>query len=307
MKKIFLAALLFSACSNHQHVVARINGESIMASDIAAQLRIELSKYDELGASDQNQQQVIRGQILERMTMDRILLQEAKQRGIHVSPDDFFTFLSKQRLSEDEAKQHLESIGVSYEFWRRQQEQRLIIEKLIQQVLNENIPVSDDEIRKYYLAHLQAFQVTPRYHARQILLSSADVAQRVLTLLKQGQDFTTLVKTYSQAPDKDKGGVMGWLSQNGSPEIFINSLEKLKPGEYSKIVQTDYGYHIFQLLEKSPAHQRALPEVETEIIHRLQETRGNEFLKTWLKDLHDRAKVEVNQETLQTITIGESS
>lgn len=305
MKKILFAALFFAACSNQQQIVAQINGESIVVSDIAAQLRIELSKYDELSASDRNQQQVIRGQILERMTMDRLLLQEAKQRGIHVNPDDFFNFLSKQRLSEDEAKQHLENIGVSYEFWRRQQEQRLIIEKLIQQVLNENIPISDDEIRQYYQTHHQAFQIAPRYHARQILLSSPETARRVLDFLKQGQDFTTLVKSYSESSDKDKGGVMGWLSRSGSPEIFIETLEKLKPGAYSNVVQTNYGYHIFQLLDKSPAKQRALPEVEMEIIHQLQAERGNEFLKTWLKDLRDHAKVEINQETLQTITIGE--
>lgn len=305
--KIFSLLLLcfFSACSASQHIVAKVNGESLLDKDVAAQLRIELSKYDDLSASDRHQQEVVRGQILERMVMDRLLLQEAKKRGIHVTPDDFFNFLSKQRLSEDEAKQHLESIGVSYEFWRRQQEQRLIIEKLLDQVLAEKLPISPEDISHYYRTHLPAFTVPARYHARQILLSNLEVAQKVFKLLKQGDDFTKLAKEYSQSPDKEKGGVMGWLSRNNAPETFIEALAKLRPGELSPPTKTDYGYHVFQLLDKSPAHEKPLPEAESEIMHTLQGEQGNELLKSWLKDLRDHAKVEIDQAALSLVTLKE--
>ncbi len=70
-------------------------------------------------------------------------------------------------------------------------------------------------------------------------------------IVEKGDDFTTLASLYSEDPGSAaKGGELGFMSRSGLVKEFADVAFKLQVGEVSNIVETEFGYHIIQLIEK---------------------------------------------------------
>ncbi|MEO8063064.1 MAG: peptidylprolyl isomerase [Pseudomonadota bacterium] len=117
-----------------------------------------------------------------------------------------------------------------------------------QKYLKDRTP-TEDELRAEFDAQVAATPLI-EYHARHILVSSEDIAKKVIEQLKGGADFGNLAKRVSA--DKGsavKGGDLDWFSPASMDKSFSDSLALLKNGEYTKTpVQTQYGFHVVQLL-----------------------------------------------------------
>lgn len=100
----------------------------------------------------------------------------------------------------------------------------------------------------------QAPTTADQVHARQILVLNQDLAERLLVQLKAGADFATLALQV----DPTTGGELGWF---GRGTLFLPDVEaaafELKPGEYSSILKTSYGYHIVYVIERDANHPLA--------------------------------------------------
>jgi len=117
-----------------------------------------------------------------------------------------------------------------------------------QKYLKERTP-TEEELRAEFDAQVAATPLI-EYHARHILVSSEDVAKKVIDQLKGGADFANLAKRLSA--DKGsavKGGDLDWFAPNAMVKPFGDALALLKNGEVTKTpVQTEYGFHVIQLL-----------------------------------------------------------
>src|SRR5438067_1640833 len=75
-------------------------------------------------------------------------------------------------------------------------------------------------------------------------------AEKLVTRLDKGEKFDVLAKQESMDPSKSNGGDLGWFSPDRMVPEFAGALIALKPGQYTrKPIQTQYGWHIIQLLE----------------------------------------------------------
>jgi peptidyl-prolyl cis-trans isomerase SurA len=71
-----------------------------------------------------------------------------------------------------------------------------------------------------------------------------------LSELRRGANFAQVAATYSDAPDATQGGNLGWRASARLPSLFLETLEKLQPGDVSDIMRSPNGFHIVKLLEK---------------------------------------------------------
>lgn len=139
--------------------------------------------------------------------------------------------------------------------------------------------ITDDQARQYYQAHLKDYQVPDEVHVRHILISvpqgadaKADAAAKtkaedVLKQLRAGGDFAKLAKKYSDDPgSKDQGGDLGMQPHGVFVPAFDKAAFALKPGEFSDLVKTQFGYHILQGVEKQTAHTKPFDEVRGAIL-----------------------------------------
>jgi peptidyl-prolyl cis-trans isomerase C len=117
-----------------------------------------------------------------------------------------------------------------------------------QKYLKERTP-TDAELRAEFESQLASTPMV-EYHARHILLSSEENAQRVIQQLKGGADFARLAKTVSaDTGSAAKGGDLDWFSPATMVKPFANAVAALKNSEYTKTpVQTQFGWHVIQLL-----------------------------------------------------------
>ncbi len=84
------------------------------------------------------------------------------------------------------------------------------------------------------------------------------------------EDFGKIAKEMSEDPgSKEKGGELGFFSQGKMVREFEAAAFSLKPNEVSKPIQTDYGYHIIQVIEKHPAHAKTFEESREGIARKL--------------------------------------
>ena len=94
------------------------------------------------------------------------------------------------------------------------------------------------------------------------------------------------------------GGIQGELSREDLPPAFAQVIFALDAGGVSEIVPADYGFHVFKVLERLPAEQLPLVEVEDEIRSRLRRERSEANLDTLLAAAHDRYDPRVYQRNL---------
>src|SRR5579862_2699783 len=132
---------------------------------------------------------------------------------------------------------------------------------------------TQQEIQQYYDQHKQEYSVPEQARSRHILISvpqggdaKADAAAKakaedVLKQLKSGGDWKALAKKYSDDPgSKDAGGELGFAQRGRMVPQFDNAIFAQKIGDID-IVKSQFGYHIVQVEERTPAHAQALNEV----------------------------------------------
>jgi parvulin-like peptidyl-prolyl isomerase len=153
--------------------------------------------------------------------------------------------------------------------------------------------VSDAEVEKYYNDHQADFE---EVRVRHILIGTQPQqppgpdaakkgeqpkapskeearkkAEEALAKARKGEDFTALVKQYSDDPgSKDKGGEYTFSHGQMVPE-FEQAAFALKPGEISEPIETQFGYHIIKLEERHPGAGPSDPKIRQQIVNKLKQ------------------------------------
>ena len=147
--------------------------------------------------------------------------------------------------------------------------------------------------------------VQQQTHARHILLKvsptmTAADAKRKLTELKERLDnkaakFEELARLFSTDAAAAKGGDLGWLYPGDSVPEFETAMNALKPGEVSDVVETPFGYHLIEVLErKSDDASKERQRVAARQV--IRERKMQEATEDWARQVRDRAYVEFREE-----------
>ncbi len=143
------------------------------------------------------------------------------------------------------------------------------------------------EVKTYYDQNLDKYQLPEQRQARHILLRTPPKAddetknktrkelEDILAKANNGADFAKLAKEFSQDGSAAKGGDLGFFGRGRMVPAFDQAVFSLKEGEISKIVETQFGFHIIKLEKINPARQQKLAEVTNEITTMLASKNGS--------------------------------
>lgn len=141
-------------------------------------------------------------------------------------------------------------------------------------------------------------------HVRHILIKVNEVVSEtearhklegLYDRIKHGEEFEELAKLYSQDGSASKGGDLGWIYPGDTVPDFERAMNALKPGELSQPIQSPFGFHLIEVLERrvqdvSADRQRAAAR------QILRERKMDEAYQDWLRQIRDRAYVELRLE-----------
>lgn len=206
-------------------------------------------------------------QILERMIIDRLQIQLAKEQGMRV--DDIMLDRALQRMAEQnkttlqEMRNQIERDGTSFGAFREEIRDDIIMQRIREREVDSKIQVSETEVDNFLAAeaiapsknqeiNLGHIMVRIPENATPDLIAKSNArAQEAYRKLRIGEDFAKLAATYSDSTEALKGGEVGWREQDKIPPIFMEAVNKVSfVGGFTEIVRSPNGFHIFKLLGK---------------------------------------------------------
>ena len=267
-------------------VVAVVNSEVITSAELAERVKMVTQQLSQQGtplpAAD-----LLQKQVLERMIMDRLQLQLAKETGLRV--DDLQLDRTVERLAErnkmslSQFRQTLERDGIRFDKFREEIRDEILLSRLREREVDDRIVVTDNEVDYFLSQQAASPDLANEFNLSHIVLrlpeqaSPEEVnrqrarAEGVLAQLRQGADFAKLAVAYSDAPDALQGGAMGWHARDRLPELYAKALDGLKPGEVSGIIRSPAGFHLIKLIDRRGGGAPAMVE-QTHARHILVKT-----------------------------------
>lgn len=295
---------IFSACSkDDQSFVATVNSQKITTQDLLDEIALSSQKYDKQILADENALTNLKKIALEKLIEENILLQEAKRLGIKPDEKKLKATILAGMADKKQLKEGLAERGIPEKIWKDAQRKRLTIDMLIDKEVFAKIPVSEDAIKKYYEKNTANYIRPSQYRAKQILVDNREKAEEILALIKKGESFDELAKQFSQSPDSKRGGDLGYFDAKSFPEVFSRVCGELNIGEMSGVVETDYGFQIFLLVDKRPARKLSLTDAAPEIRKTLTEQKAEESFTKWFSELKKNSTVQIDETAISKVAL----
>jgi peptidyl-prolyl cis-trans isomerase C len=202
-----------------------------------------------------------RDQALDNLIRAQIVAQEASKEGIDKSADTS-SMLELSRLN--------------------------VLQQAVSERYLKDKKATEQELRAEYETQL-AILPKQEYHARHILLATEPFAQKVIDNLDKGAKFEDVAKRESMDSSKDNGGDLGWFTTDRMVKPFADAVVALKPGEFTqKPVQTQYGWHVIQLVETRDLSPPPFDQVR----QRLEQVVQAKKFKAYTDELMRNAKID---------------
>ncbi len=156
--------------------------------------------------------------------------------------------------------------------------------------------VTEEAMRKLYEESVSKLTPEEEVRARHILVDSEDKAKEVIAKLKAGGEFAALAKEYSKDPGAAEGGDLGYFTKDQMVVEFADAAFKMKKGDISDPVKTQFGWHVIKLEDRRqkpvPAFEQVKDQIEQFLVRKAQ---SDIVLK-----LRESAKVERTTPPAQT-------
>lgn len=313
-KLLLVTALLASAghasAAPETGVAATVNGAEIPETRLQATVDNYLRRQgDGSGeASQPDNRDALRTQILDVLIGQELLWQAAREAEL-VAGDaevDAAFAEARERFDSDAAfETQLQASGFDRESFRDDVRQRLSARKWIEAKVAAGIAIDDDAVTRFYETNRERFVRPPELRARHILLqlgadasdAEREAARARLAAIREravaGEDFAALAREHSEDGSAPQGGDLGFFGPGMMVEPFERAAYALEPGEISDIVQTRFGLHLIELVERKPGGVYAEAEVADQIRAFLLRERYRSELDAAIERLRQQAEIEV--------------
>ena len=234
--------------------VAIIVGEGVvLESQVKSMLENIEKRYQEQGAL-MPPKEIIMEQIHERLIIEELQLQLANKAGVRVSDGElnnaFERIAANNNLSLEAFIQTLEVEGESYESLRSQVKKEMVIQRVQQGRVSQEINITEQELEGFLQTDVATRELSPELFLRQVLVSSEELANKILNRISEGEDFSDLAKQYSTNSLASKGGEMGWRNLADLPSLFAIELKNKKKGYISRPLKGGSGFYILKIEDK---------------------------------------------------------
>src|SRR2546425_19747 len=271
--------------------------------------------------SDSAGRAALRRQILTQMVEDELLVQQAQRetnlkvtdREVQDQVEQTVQNVRKQFTSGAEFQSQLRAAGFgSEEEWRRwladNQRRSILRDRLLDELRQKGklrpIPPSESQLRAFWEQNRGQQSKRPASVSfRQIVIApkpdsaakarARQLAESLVVVLRGGASFADVARRFSSdSGSREAGGELGWFRRGRMVKEFEDVAFRMRPGEISGVVETEFGYHIIQVERVQPAEGEGTGRARFVVLELLRRLPEGQFA---FEDVKDRIRDALSQ------------
>jgi parvulin-like peptidyl-prolyl isomerase len=212
--------------------------------------------------------------------------------------------LARQNIRMEDFLKKTESEGRSLETVKNEIRGQMMRTRLMRREIKSKVMISDQEIGEYYNRHRDEYEGKEAVRIKQILLlipKNADEetkagirneAQQILNRAASGEPFDLLAMKYSQGPEAQQGGDIGFIEKG----VIIPEVEKaafsLPLEQISNVIESSLGFHIIKVIDKRGAGLKKIESVREEIKTKLEDEKLEKKYDEWISAVRKKSFIE---------------
>ncbi|MDR4507820.1 MAG: peptidylprolyl isomerase [Candidatus Brocadiaceae bacterium] len=224
------------------------------------------------------------------MSADELQMEEVKK-----DVDSFIKSAAKNVGSLSRYYEIAEAQGINPLEKKTELKEDLMIDRIIMQNVNSKVKIQPKLMRRYYYEHIDDYRHEKEVKLRHIMIKFSEhgndkeqariIAVKVMKCLRRGDDFAELARQYTEGPNAANGGLWSFEEVSELRKDLRRVVYTLKDNEYSKIVESPIGYHIFKTELIKPEKTQEFEEVQNDIYQKLYREEIVRLKKEYIKDL----------------------
>lgn len=289
-------------------IAAVVEDRVITVDEIRREIAVLLPQLQRDSANQaefEQKLQALQDEVVQSL-VDRVLVVKHFQKDGFQVPRSYVESemekLMQQDFDGDRTRflQYLQSQGQSVRNFRRDLEERIIVQYMRGQMRKSESIVSPEKMEQFYEEKKHTFYQDEAVHLRIIQLTSLtnesedvllQTAEKIERELGSGESFATLAKQYSQDRRRREGGSWGWIKMTELREDWREKVTSLKKGEMSEPLRTKEGIFLLYVEEHREAGIQPIQEVRDQIENILISQMAREAQERWLERLRRNAYV----------------
>ncbi len=291
-------------------VVAVVNQEIITLSEVEKwtnPLKQEIVTKDRL--EKQDRVETLCRQVLEKLIEEKLIDQEVKKSGIKISSKEIEAALEEVKrrnaVTQEDFEKALAVEGLTLETYKEQIGKSLQRKKLISWSVKVEARAGEKELREFYQKNMDRYRTNETYRPSHILFAIPKEAtpeemgeirrkaQKVLERIKGGEDFGEMALLYSEDALSKNRGDLGYFKKGELVPAFEREALRLKVGEVSGIVRSEFGFHIIKLLNRKEMDPFPFEEVQEKVKADYYESEMEKAFKQYVSTLKEKAVIEI--------------
>jgi len=294
-----------AAQGNASDLIASVDGKKLTRGQVQEELNLRMMAMASEMPAEQAAEMRSRmfDYIVDQFIMRTILLAEADRLKVTVSDEeqaDALARIGKQLPPGKTVEQVMKESPVGEERMREELVTGLRVEKLVAMEMSNRVAVTEAEIASVRESEKDRLAVPETVHARHILLTVSpedddaarqakkDKLEGLRKEIEGGADFAEVAGRNSDCPSKARGGDLGTFRRGQMVKEFEAAAFGQEPNVVGPVIETKFGYHIVQVLEKNKA--RGLTDAEVSAV--LRDRKRNQEIRKYFQELREKATVD---------------
>ena len=267
------------------------------------------TKYSDDRAGFTQEMTKLHDEAIEGLVEDKLVLHAFATSGyvtnvLEAFIDDDIQRMIKEKYYGDRARliQSLHAQGLTYEMFRRQQREQIIIQFMNSQNISNphKILISPLKIEQYYQTHKDEFKMEDQIKLRMIVLpkspesdpaSVRKLGEEILRKVDSGVPFAEMASVNSSGSQRAEGGDRGWVDRTYLKPKLAAIAFALKPGQHSGVIEEPEACYLLMVDDATPSHVKEMKEVRDDIERTLRNKENVRLRQLWIDRLKRKSYI----------------
>lgn len=248
------------------YIVAVVNDELVTNAEVEQRLA-QIRANAEHAHQSLPAEKELRHQIVESLIDERVMVTHARDSGMKVDDGELDravqSIAAQNQISVQQLRDRLRQQGMDFGTFRNNLRDQILVERVREREVQNRIRITDQEIDDFIAKEQSSHKGEVEYDVAQILVPVPEgaseeqanqkraIALAALQRVRSGEDFAAVAKQVSEDANRDHGGEIGMRPASRLPDVFVNAVKDLKPGQVAPaLLRSGAGFHVLKLVDR---------------------------------------------------------